>query len=279
MNKEPEKEAKTGGAPQEPEKKEAPKQPEQKQPEQKKETKPLTQEEFNKVYGEMKTAKEKEQAEKDKRLQLEGELFKLKQQAPPEPPTVPEGRQIPKSKEEWEDWNAEDPFAAQQWLSAQTYYQQTQQSNIQQAQNASRAKIRAKHPDMYDANGNFDIKTEKGRIFDRIASEDPNVLFLSNGPELVAARMELEMASKVRATAQAQVDQEKAQQEAARQQKVEQAFVPTGGANPPVQAKVDLSDQEKIIARKMRLSDEEYSKYKNAKYEFADEPVRQRGRR
>jgi len=218
------------------------------------EKKPLTQEEFDKIYGEMKTAKEKLQEERDARLRVEGELFRKEEAVKPK--EEPTGK-MPKSKEEWQEWYEEDPYAANQWMVNNTLQASIQSNRINTEKQNVIKKIMERHPDMYDINGRFNASSEKGKLWNEIAGKDPSILNVSNGAELVMKAMELELLEKKgKETPKAPVVDENANR---------RTFVPSGGVPPPTNVKVEISDGEKRIARKMRLTDEEYAKFKAQK--------------
>ena len=242
----------------------------------------LTQHNFDKMFREKKELEERYTTVETQRnnLTVELERYKVPVYTPPIEVT-PNSKNysfsnLPKTKQDWEDLMIEDPVLG---TDLRTHYNnqqnQNQQSKVQnqrrfeEAQTASRRTVQAEHPDMYlaeldatgqpkkDDKGNvvlkvnpatgepeFNPESEKGKLWNSIFNENPDIAFNSKAPELMMATME----RKLRMKGQTMVDQTAA----ARQQAVAEGQVIHSGVTPPKTVKVEFSsEEEKIHAQNM----------------------------
>ena len=230
--------------------------------------KPVTQEAINTIYKKFRETDEKLQKSEEEKVVLVTRIAELERGRPKPVITQPQSlkdryneESFPETEEEWDELIAEHP----------TYGTDLRQrylggiSSFEQEQKKSAKKLQDKHPDMFlkDENGNlrydknglvlFDPISEKGKIFNEIAAEDPNILRVKNGPEMVMAAMEARMKGKEEGALKEKIEQEKEEKEKQRQADIKAGRVASGGAQPPQKPNVEVkfnSEAEKQAAER-----------------------------
>ena len=145
--------------------------------------------------------------------------------------------------------------------------------------------LKKKHPEMYlrdstgaflldrDGNVQFDMNSEKGKLFNEIAGQDPAILRVKNGPRIVMEAMENRLKGVSEAKVQKELEEKKAKEEVDRLARVKAGGVADGGGAPPADdpnIKVEWNSQEeevhvkKMIAKGIYKDEKDYMRTKNA---------------
>lgn len=226
---------------------------------------PLTQEAFDQLYKEMKTATETldkaniqlGNSEKSnvalvtriKTLEDKGGEYTPPAGAPPVGGKQAAGgtlrdvyneKNFPKTEEEWDDLIADFPT-----YGTDLRKKYLDGSNSRQTrQLASAKRVQEKHPEMFQRNADGSIKMdEKGfpvpdlenaktKLFIEIAEEDPNILSVATGPELVMASVEQRMGGKKEEDVKADLEKKKREEEE-RLGRVKAGGTGSGGSGAP----------------------------------------------
>lgn len=187
----------------------------------------LTQQNVDRLFRENKELSEKNTTLETQTNNLTVELESYKTKPVYEPPVLDDKgkrpydtKNYPKTKAEWDDLAIDDPtlHADLRW----EYNRKATNENegFERAQDNARKVVQVEHPDMYlseiDENGQpkkdaegkvilkasaqgdpiFNPKSEKGKLWETIYNEDPNIAKNKNGPTLLMAEMERRLRAK-----------------------------------------------------------------------------------
>jgi len=206
-------------------------------------------------------------------LTQELEIYKLNQQTVEAPavPTTPkavEGNEhgysqfnLPQGDKAWDEFFEENPRLATDLRTYQNQSISDRNKDFAQVQYKSKKVVQAEHPDMYlyelEANGQpkrdesgkavlklgtdgepiFNPVSEKGKLWDAIYNENPDIRFQPDAPELMMTKMERRLKMKGAATVENAQEQE-------RQKQVEEGQVVTDGVPPPVKSSGTFASDE-----------------------------------
>jgi len=251
---------------------------------------------FNEVYGKMRAAEEEATRVKQENVLLKSSIMGgmtpqpgivQKQPAPSQAQGQQESREqkTEMSKQEWNDWNEEDPYAANEWLvkrrvekEKQGIIANGQKQDFTRDKLASVDVVRQKHPDLFNADGSINATSEKFAVYNQVATEMPQLLDMSKGPELAMLEMERRIAAK----GGLQVGQNKDTQNKDTQPNTNQSFqqgvaaqqktaantqqgytaAPTGQQAQQPQNQSPLRPDEKAVAAKFGISEDKYKQNK-----------------
>lgn len=219
----------------------------QKSPE-KKEEKPLTQEQFDKLYGEMKTAKEQSAIEREGRLAAEAQLGQKKE------------LEFPYLEEEGlpVDKDTEKRFRS-------IVKEEIGQKEFVMTFQANENKVFEKHADMVKPDGTYDYESPKVKKYVEIGRKHPKLRNMADGPTIAMRMMESELVDEKIATEKAKALEEGKIAENKRQTDTGRAFTGASTTEKPKDTKVKITDAEHRIAQRMRMTDEEYLNNKGRK--------------
>ena len=173
------------------------------------------------------------------------------------------------TKDEWLEWNDEDPLAAAQYVAEVQAERKAQQimGNIQ-ATNMHKSTVEsvyAQHPELKDVMEGRKSPSEVPfwQVYDEVAREMPEAAQLRNGPVFVMREAERRVKERQTSDNERTIAQNAAQQENDRQQRVGAGHTLGAGARPPSGTAVKLSAEEEKIARKFGMSPEQYAANKS----------------
>lgn len=187
---------------------------------------------------------------------------------------------FPQSEEDWDDLISESPTYGsdlrQKFLNAKSTYDGKRKTALQT--------LWDKHPDMFqcdaegkiifykvgpkgyvkDTEGNpipdpsgrpiMNDDSEKAKLFNEIAGNDPRILDSVSAPVIIAEAMENRLSKKKEKDMKDKADKEKDEKEKNRKKKVDAAALATGGDQPPIEEtdiKIEYtSDEEKAHVQK-----------------------------
>jgi len=175
-----------------------------------------------------------------------------------------------------EEWYEQDPISAQAWVNQKVSDVRRQYEYLITTQERHKRELMRRHPDMYKVDEKtgqmvLDPNTPKGKIFAQIAEENPYLVNIPDGPKIAMIMMEerlkemggSEMEEK-KDEKKVQTGEQKAQQSQAQSQPPKPK-VPIVSSKPSVEGKkstVKLTPEEKRVAAKFGMTEEEYIKYK-----------------
>lgn len=172
------------------------------------------------------------------------------------------------SREEWNEWHAEDPAAAIEYMAdlradqkARTVMSQIeQQSQVQD----TIGQVFKEHPELKEVMDGRKAPDEVPfwQVYDEVARENPDARFLARGPIIVMKEAERRMKERIATEKEKEIAANAAAAENARQTRVGASHTLGARVAPPAAASAKLSPEEETIARKMGLTPEEYVKYK-----------------
>lgn len=171
-------------------------------------------------------------------------------------------------RDQWEEWHAEDPVAAYQYM-ADIRADAKAQQIMHQLKTAGEyestiGEVYKNHPELREVMEGRKSPEEAPfwNVYDEVAREMPDARYLAKGPLLVMREAERRMKERETADREKQIAADAAQQESDRQQRVGASHTLGAHATPPPKGTVKLSPDEERTARKMGISPEEYAKYK-----------------
>lgn len=172
------------------------------------------------------------------------------------------------SREEWNEWHAEDPAAAIDYL-AEIKADQKAKHVISQIEKASQIEqtineVYKAHPELKDVmNGNKAAEEVPfWQVYDEVAREMPDAQLLTRGAYIVMKEAERRMKERELADRERSIAANAAAEEASRQTRVGASHTLGSRVAPPATGAVKLTPEEETVARKMRMTPEEYAKYK-----------------
>lgn len=172
------------------------------------------------------------------------------------------------SRDDWNEWHSEDPAAAIEYMTEVKADQKAKQviSQIEQAGQVERTigEVYKAHPELREVMSGEKSPEEVPfwQVYDEVAREMPDARFLAKGPLIVMKEAERRMKEKVAAEKEKAIAATAAQEEASRQTRVGASHTLGTRVAPPATGTVKLTPEEEIVARKMRLTPEEYAKYR-----------------
>lgn len=172
------------------------------------------------------------------------------------------------TRDDWNEWHAEDPAAAIEYMAdikadtkaKQVISQMEQANKVQSTIN----EVYKAHPELQDVM-NGDKSPEEvpfWQVFDEVAREMPDARYLAKGPIIVMKEAERRMKERELAEKEKTIAANAATEEANRQTRVGASHTLGARIAPPAAGSVKLSPEEETVARKMRMTPEEYAKYK-----------------
>jgi hypothetical protein len=172
------------------------------------------------------------------------------------------------TRDSWEEWHAEDPVAAYQYM-ADIRADAKAQQVIGQMQAAAQMEgtvneVYKNHPELREVMNGTKTPEEVPfwQVYDEVAREMPDARYLAKGPIIVMREAERRMKEREAAAREKEIAAQAAQQESDRQHRVRTGHtIPPSGGRPNA-APVKLTQEEEITARKMGMTPEEYAKYK-----------------
>lgn len=173
------------------------------------------------------------------------------------------------SREEWNEWHVEDPAAAIEYLADIKADAKAKQvvSQIEQATQAEKTinEVYKAHPELRDVMSGEKSPEEVPfwQVYDEVAREMPDARFLAKGPLIVMKEAERRMKERELSEKEKSIAANAAAEEANRQTRVGASHTLGAKAAPPATGSVKLTDEELLVARKMRMSPEEYAKFKS----------------
>lgn len=172
------------------------------------------------------------------------------------------------SRDEWNEWHAEDPAAAIEYMADFKAEQKakTVMSQIEQASQVENTinEVYKNHPELKDVMNGSKAPEEVPfwKVYDEVAREMPDARFLAKGPIIVMKEAERRVKERELAEKEKSIAANAANEEASRQTRVGASHTLGARVAPPSTGTVKLSAEEEIVARKMRITPEEYAKYK-----------------
>jgi hypothetical protein len=172
------------------------------------------------------------------------------------------------TRDEWNEWHAEDPAAAIEYLAEMKANKKAEQviSQMQQQSQALNAveSVYKAHPELREVmeGKRAPEETPFWQVYDEVAREMPDAKYLAKGPYIVMKEAERRMKESVAENKEKEIASAAAAAEAQRQTRVGSGYTAGSIPRPSSAASVKLTPEEEIIARKMRLTPEEYAKYK-----------------
>jgi len=175
----------------------------------------------------------------------------------------------PEQSEKLDEWYEKDPLSAQAWVNQKVSDKRRAYEHLVATQNRHKRSLMKAHPDMYkrDANGQlvFDPESPKGKIFNEIAEANRYLLDLPDGPKIARLMLEERLGGKKMVKKSEEPDAQKEKTEAgktAAEQKLKPKPISSKGTKTVKAAPTKLSPDEKRVAAKFHMSEEEYVKYK-----------------
>lgn len=168
----------------------------------------------------------------------------------------------PQTNDEWNSLFDENPTFASDLRQRLHRVAEEHQSTIQSCVE----ELKKKHPDIYvrDSQGNFildsrgnvqfDATSEKGKLFNELAGQDPNILRIKNGPRIVMEAMENRLKGMEASKVQAELEAKKKKEEEDRQARVAAGGVASGGSNSPQIRDEDIKVEYNSIEEKEWVS-------------------------
>jgi hypothetical protein len=172
------------------------------------------------------------------------------------------------SREEWNEWHNEDPAAAIEYLADIKADAKAKQvvSQMEQATQVERTigEVYKAHPELREVMNGEKAPEEVPfwQVYDEVAREMPDARFLAKGPLIVMKEAERRMKERELSEKEKQIAANAAAEEANRQTRVGASHTLGAKVSPPASGSVKLTDEELLVARKMRMSPEEYAKFK-----------------
>ncbi len=175
------------------------------------------------------------------------------------------------SKSQWEEWYANDPLAANEYLVDLKADQKAGQV-ISQLSNASQYtetinSVYKSHPELKEVMDGRKTPEEVPfwQVYDEVAREMPDAKQLAKGPYIVMKEAERRMKERDASAREKQIADQAAVNENTRQQRSDASYTMGAGSQRPPSTPVSLTPEEDRIARRMGLSPEEYAKNKKVK--------------
>lgn len=172
------------------------------------------------------------------------------------------------SRDDWNEWHAEDPAAAIEYMADVKAEQKARQvmSHIEQTTQVEQTigEVYKAHPELREVMNGDKTPDEVPfwQVYDEVAREMPDARFLAKGPLIVMKEAERRMKEKVAAEKEKVIAETAAQEEANRQTRVGASHTLGTRVSPPATGAVKLTPEEEMVARKMRMTPEEYAKYR-----------------
>jgi hypothetical protein len=172
------------------------------------------------------------------------------------------------TREEWNEWHAEDPAAAIEYLADDKANKKASQviSQIQQQSQvySTIEGVYKEHPELREVmeGKRAPEETPFWQVYDEVAREMPDAKYLAKGPYIVMKEAERRMKERVAVEKEKEIAASAAAAEAQRQTRVGSGYTAGSTPRPSSAGSVKLTPEEEVIARKMRLTPEEYAKYK-----------------
>jgi len=172
------------------------------------------------------------------------------------------------SREEWNEWHAEDPAAAIEYMSDIKADAKAKQviSQIEQASQVEHNinEVYKAHPELRDVMNGTKAAEEVPfwQVYDEVAREMPDARFLAKGPYIVMKEAERRMKERELAEKEKSIATNAAAEEASRQTRVGASHTLGAKVAPPSTGSAKLTPDEERVARKMRMSPEEYAKFR-----------------
>ena len=236
----------TGGEQTTPEKKEPEVKtvPAAQEPEKAKPSVPI-QERINRMYARMKSAEEE-----NKKLKTQNELLQKNTATP----------QKPAEATDYASWDTEavDTKGMSQEDVQRIIKEQMAQQKLREEYEAAEREVLVRHPEAVNEDGTLNMEDPFMKKYIEVGRREAYLASLRTGPILAEAQAERELGIHYK---KGRVD------EAQRltQQGVDNFSATSTVGTPPVTSKVELNENERSIARKMGLSDEEYAHNKTSK--------------
>lgn len=137
--------------------------------------------------------------------------------------------------------------------------------SFQQEFAKSEEKVFQKHKDMLGEDGSYNFDSAKVKKYVSIGRKYPQLKNMADGPTIAMRMMEAELEEDRLATERAQAFEEGQRQEANRQNKADKAFTGSSTTKKEPVKKVTLTDAERLIAKRMGITEEEYAANKAKK--------------
>jgi hypothetical protein len=212
------------------------------------------------------TAEERNRMLEEKLARFEGDSLRV-------PTSTGTGRPVKTelvgtmSRDDWNDWHDEDPAAAIEYLADIKADQKAKTviSQIEQQTQVTQTieEVYKAHPELKDVMQGVRQPSEVPfwEVYDEVAREMPDARFLAKGPIIVMKEAERRMKERIAEAKEKEIATNAAVEENSRQTRVGASHTIGTKVSPPVST-VKLSPEEESVARKMRLTPEEYMKYK-----------------
>ena len=131
---------------------------------------------------------------------------------------------------------------------------------------ANERNVFSKHPDMLNEDGTYNLNSPKVKKYVSIGNKYPQLRNMVDGPIMAMRMMEAEDFESKISEEKTKAAEAAKMEEQTRQKTVEASSTGTSTTNKSAPAaRANLTEKQKIIARKMGLSDEEYVKFSASK--------------
>ena len=172
------------------------------------------------------------------------------------------------SRDDWNEWHAEDPAAAIEYLADIKADQKAKHvmSQLEQSSQVEKtiSEVYKAHPELKEVMNGEKAPEEVPfwQVYDEVAREMPDARYLAKGPLIVMKEAERRMKEKELTEREKSIAANAASDEQDRQVRVGASHTLGSKVAPPAAGSVKLTPEEERVARKMRLTPEEYAKFK-----------------